>query len=163
MGKKKKDRMPTSAELLAELATLDSVEAEIPTATEHVAGIVPSWCELLLKIQRVDDGSLKPAWPLNAVLPLRRHDGELIIEVLNEVLHPDQTTVAGEAMWAALDEVVERIMKRRNKGKDPHPDDLGEARGIALAIAIVNNPMQPEPDDVRWAATERWNIRNGRN
>jgi hypothetical protein len=158
VSKKKKDRLPTTAELLEELATLDEVEAEITTVTEHVAGIVPKWCELRLKIRREQDDATQ--FPLNIDIPLRRHDGELIIEVLQEVLHPEQTTVAGEAIWAAMDDVVERIMKRRQKGKDPRPEDLGEAVGIATAIAITNNPVQPNVDDVRWAATERWNIRH---
>lgn len=145
------------ADLLMQLATLDEVEAEIPTVAEHTAGIVPQWCELRLKIKREDE------WPLNIDIPLRRHDGELIIEVVHAVLHPERAGLAIEGVWAALDAVVEKIMKRRGKGKDPKPEHLGEALGLATAIAWMNNPMQPNVEDVRWTATERWNIRHGRN
>lgn len=153
---KKNKKMPTDAELLLELATLDEVEAEVPTASEHTAGIVPGWCELRLKIKRTDT----PDWPLNLDIPLRRHDGELICQVIHDVLHPEHTSSSGEAIWDAMDAAVERIMKRRVKGKDPKPQDLGEALGLATAIAYLNNPMEPNVDDVRWAATERWNIRH---
>lgn len=157
MSKGKKNKHDDIAEMLMELATLDLVEAEVPTVTEHTAGIVPPWCELRLKIRREQDDATD--FPLNIDIPLRRHDGELIIEVLHDVLH-NRTGVAGEAIWNELDVVVERIMKRRQKGKDPRPEDLAEAMGISKALAFLASPMQPELDDIKWAATERWNIRH---
>jgi hypothetical protein len=157
VSKKKKEKHDDIAEMLQELATLDLVEAEVPTVAEHTAGVVPPWCELRLKIRREQDDATN--FPLNIDIPLRRHDGELIIEVIHDVLHR-KTGVAGELIWAELDACVERIMKRRTKGKEPRDADIAEAMGLSKALAYLANPMQPELDDIKWAATERWNIRH---
>jgi hypothetical protein len=147
--------MSDITEGLLELASVDEVEAYIPTSTEHDLGITPTWCEVVLKIRRAGD------WPVRADLPLRRHDAELIVQCLHEVLHPARSSVAGEQMWDQLDACVDRIQRRVNKGKEPMRKDVGEAFGLASAIAAVNNPMEPDIDDVRATAMQRWSIRHG--
>lgn len=168
MGKKKKGkrRIPSDAELLTELATLDNVEARIPTNAEHVADHVPPWCELVLKVNRetTDGGDpwAQPGWGfIKQSWMLRRHDGELIIEVLDAVLHPERPGRAGDPTWAALDEAVERIQYMVVKGKHPNPEDVGEARGLATALANMTNPIAPDVEDIRAAAMIRYDIRHG--
>ena len=157
--KKSKVEFPSDAELLGELATLDEVEAYIPTVKDHQAGSYPDWCELTLRLQRLDDGTLKPSIPIFQQLLLRRHDGELIIQVLHDVLHPGHKSGSTEEMWAALDAVVDRIQKRVRKGKSPQPEDRGEALGLATAIALIDNPFKPDVDAVREVAMERYELR----
>lgn len=159
MGKKKK--LLHDADLLVELATLDLVEAEIPTATDHDMAAVPPWCELMLTIKRVDDGTLTPAWPVNARLPLRRHDGELIREVLRDVLHPHSLSTAGEVIWGELDACVKRIQRRVNKGLNPRQIDVGEARGLALALAAIERPDEVDVDAIRAVAMQRYDAQRG--
>lgn len=142
-------------DLLLPLATLDEVSAELPGSTDQDLGHVPPWCELLLEIRRIDDGTLKPAWPLNARLPLRRHDGELIIEALDEVLHP-QRAEAQEAIWDELDVVVVRIQRRVERDKAPRPKDAGEALGLATALAMITGR---DLNDVRDEAMQRYEER----
>ncbi len=166
MSKKKKHdvSLPDAAELLAVLATLDEVSARIPTATEHDAQVVPPWCELVLELKREPDAfSGGPGeFPIDTRrLWLRRHDGELIIEVLDSVLHPQRNLRGVDAIWAALDAAVDRIQARVNKGKDPKPVDVGEARGLAMAVAMYTNPRYPDTDEVRAEAMTRWDTRNG--
>lgn len=162
MGKKKQKHKPaelaSDAELLEELATLDEVTAVIPTAADQDAGRVPSWCELEVNIRRVGDGTLNP---IHNRMLLRRHDGELIIEVLDSVLHPNRGGLPLDQMWTRLDEVVERIQRRVNKGRDPMKADVGEARGLVHAIAVLTNPMEYDEDEVRAVAMERYDIRHG--
>lgn len=143
------------ADLLIELATLDEVSAEIPTSTDHDMGVRPQWCELVLAIKREED------WPLNMTVPLRRHDGELIIQVLHDVLHPDAYLSAGAAIWDELDMVVDRIQRRVERGKEPLKRDVGQAQGLTKAIAIMDNPVEPDEDDVRAVAMERYELRHG--
>lgn len=164
---KRDTRLPSDAELLVELGTIDEVEAYIPTSKDHQHGITPQWCELVLKVNRDripnDDGG-PGDWPLNMTLPLRRHDGELIIQVLHDTLHPkDGGTSALEQAWDRMDVVVRRIQKRIEKGKSPRPEDIGEARGLATAIALMISPMQPDEGLVRELAMDRYDIRYGRN
>lgn len=139
-------------DLLLELATLDEVTAILPTAMDGGVGNVPVWCELLLEIRRFDDGTLTPAWPLNARLPLRRHDGELIIEALNEVLHP-QLVDPQEALWVELDVVVLRIQRRVERGKEPRLKDVGQALGLATALAHLTGS---DLDEIRGQAMTRF-------
>jgi hypothetical protein len=167
MGKARKDKKKRKValggndkEMLQELATVDDVTAWIPTDKDHVGEAVPKWCELVLEIKRTDDGSLTPSWPLNARLPLRRHDGELIIEVLDDVLHPNRANGAADRVWAALDESIDRIMKRVNKGKDPHDEDKGMASGLTRALALLIMPFDPDEDTIKDIAMDRYAIRN---
>lgn len=148
-----------TADYLAELATVDEVEAYIPTAKDHQEGMTPTWCELVLSITRTDDGTLNPSWPLNVRMPLRRHDGELIMEVLHSALHPNPGGAALEQCWDRLDKLVFKIMKRAKKGKDVTALK-GEALGLAYAIAFIDSPMQPDVDGVRALAMERYDIRH---
>lgn len=147
--------MTTTAELLEELSTLDDVTAYVPTCKDQDAGMVPAWCELVLTVKRVGG-----EFPLNMTLPLRRHDGELIIEVLHQVLHPAAGGAVTDGMWADLDAVVDRIQRRIEKGKDPLKRDVGEALGLATGIARMINPYDPDIDEVREVAMERYEIRN---
>lgn len=159
MSKKKKP--PTDAELLLPLATLDEVECVTVASEDSTIGNVPPWCEILLSIKRLDDGSLTPAWPINTRLPLRRHDGELIIQVLWDVLHPTRHGLVSNSLWEDLDMCMEKIQKRVRKGKEPDPIWVGRAQGLAKAIAVGDHAMEPDVDDVKATAYARYCIRHG--
>lgn len=148
--------MQGDEELLIELATLDEVEAYVPTAKDQDAGLTPPWTEVVLKVTRTDDGSLNPPWPLNVRMPLRRHDGELIIEVLDQVLHPNRGGGAASQMWEQMDMIVERIQRRVERQKSPRKDDVAKAKVLAWCIAVTANPAEPDVDWVREQAMERY-------
>lgn len=171
-SKARKVKIDKDSTLLGELATLDDVTAYIPTARDHTDGSFPHWCELMLEIKREHDDGSEPVgpqgspgeWPINYRIPLRRHDGELIIEVLDEVLHPSRGNGTADKMWLMLDDAIERIMKRVNKGKDPRDDDRGEAVGLTKALAALVMPFEAAgaaEDQIRDIAMERYAIRNG--
>lgn len=156
--------MSEVSDLLAELVTIDEVTAWVPTGTDHDYAITPQWCELVLELKREadpEDEDGPGSWPFNVRIPLRRHDGELIQEVIRDVLHPNPYPMSGEAIWNALDEVVERIQRRVVKGKEPLKRDAGMALGLATAIAMMNNPVNPDVDEVRGVAMERYEMRHG--
>jgi hypothetical protein len=152
MGKKK--RKSESADLLEELATLDEVEAILPDDMDHTREAVPKWCELVLRVKRIGE------YPIGISMPLRRHDGELIMQVLHDVLHPARESSSGKQIWREFDDAVDRIQARVLRGKDPRPADVGEARAYATALAILGRPMDPDPDAVRDVAMVRWETRN---
>lgn len=167
MSKKKKrdTSLPSDAELLTELATVDEVSAYIPTNMDHDAGVVPSWCELVLDVRREpmegDDPWAPPGHShIRQKWMLRRHDGELLIQVLHDVLHPN-VGVGLDHVWSMLDDAVERIQKRVSKGKPPRPADQAEALTLATAIAHVAKPHDPDVDDVKATAMARFEIRHG--
>lgn len=139
------NRLPTDRELLLTLGTLDSCEARVPTAQDHHEEVVPQWCEIRLTLER-DDKVL----PIN----LRRHDGELIIECLHEVLHPTSGRSILQHLWSELDAMVDEIQE--GEGGEVAK---GEAKGMALAIAYMTNPYNPSVDHVRSLAMERWEAR----
>lgn len=148
--------------LLAEIASLDEVSAWVPTGKDHDSGITPQWAELVLEVKRDVDSDTAPDFPLNTSMPLRRHDGELIIQCLYEVLHPHAGGSIRQMIWAELDDVVDRIQKRVAKGKEPMKADKGMALGLATAIAIMTNPYAYDVDAIREEAMERWEARQGR-
>lgn len=139
-------------ELLQQLATLDEVSVTALGSMDGDLGHTPQWAEILVEITRTDDGTLKPAWPLHSVMPLRRHDGELIIEALNEVLHPHRAG-AQEAIWDELDVVVVRIQRRVERDKAPRPKDAGQALGLATALSMMTGR---DLEDVKDEAMQRY-------
>jgi len=149
------DDLPDNIDLLAELATLDEVSAYVPTSSEQDNGTFPEWCELMLEYKRSDD------WPLNARVPLRRHDGELIIEVIHKVLHPTSGLSIVDKLWRQLDVVIDRMMRRIDAGKDPLKIDRGRADGLTTALAMMINPYAPHEDGVKATAMERYEARHG--
>lgn len=153
MGKKDKRKQTDDEEAMLSLATLNEASAYMTSSNDIDAGSVPSWCELILDLKRMDDGTLKPAWPINARLPLRRHDGELIIEVLHNALHPNAGGAVVAGLWADLDAVMDRLMS------NPTKSDRGLALGLTIALARVSNPYQPDEDAIRGIAVERWEAR----
>lgn len=146
MGKKNKG----SESLFADLASLDEVTAWSPTGKDHDAGIVPPWCEMVLEVARESE------WPIKVQWPLRRHDGEMIIDVIHQTLHTRPGGNVTDMLWTELDRVVVKIQKRVEKGREPKSGHVGEARGLALAIAILTNPYAYDLDEVRAEAMARY-------
>ena len=163
MGKKKKQKrdttLPSDAELLSELATLDNVEAWIPTDTDHQQGITPAWCEVVLKVNR--SSAQVTNWPLSWTATLTRHDAELIIAVLHQVLHPTSGGTVADMLRRELDEVVDRIQARVDRGKDPLKKDVGLAQGLTRSIAIMVSPYAYDEDEIKAEAMARYEARNG--
>lgn len=152
---KQKYNEPSTADLLAELGTLDEVEVRIPTAVEHSQSALPKWCELIMEVKRTNE------FPINLRIPMNRHDGELIIEVIHSVLHPHAGGSIRDGLWLELDKVIDRIMRRVDKGKEPLKADVGEARGLTTAIARMTNPYEPSEDEIKGVAMDRYRIRRG--
>lgn len=148
--------MSDTADMLIELASVDEASAWIPTAIDHSQGITPDWCELVLEIRR-DGGE----FPIRQTMPLRRHDGELIIELLHQALHPRAGLSIAQMIWSELDDVVDAIQKRIERGKEPLKRDAGVALGLATALAILTNPYAYDVDAIREEAMERWEARHG--
>jgi hypothetical protein len=142
--------MPSDSELLAELTRgVDSVQARIPTVRDHTRGVVPSWCEVTLDIDVTDGASIG--------FRLTRHDSELIIECLNEVLHPNRV-LSLQTLWSDMDAAMLVLMSRDTKKKTRRVME-GYARGLAHAIAVVMNPYAPDTANVRDEAMERYGNR----
>lgn len=146
--------MEETAELLTELSTFDEAEVMLPGGEDHIAGVVPDWCEVVLALKRRGGD-----FPIATQIPMVRHDGELIIELLHNALHPDAGGSALMGMWVDLDEVVDDIQARIAKGKEPLKRDTGLALGLTIGIARVMNPFNPDVDMVRTVAMERWESR----
>lgn len=58
-----------------------------------------------------------------------------------------------EMMWEELDSIVDRLCEEGAAAEDGL--DSGRAQGMAHAIAIVEQPYQPNIEDVRARAMER--------
>lgn len=151
--------MSEDADLLIELCSVDEVEARIPTAMEQDSGVYPPWSEVILTIKRSATGA-EDSWPVNITLPLRRHDAELLLVVLGDVMDRNGHRSSIEQMWGDLDEVVDRIQARIERGKDPLKRDVGQALGIATSLAYLGNPAEPDVDAVRAEAMDRYDARN---
>lgn len=139
--------MGETADLLRELSTIEECEAETVTDAQQRVGEAPEWAEISLKLVR--DGKTLTLW-------LRRHDGELIIEVLHEVLHPNAGGSIRSAIWSELDAAYGQL-KEAGNGSDR--ELRGYARGLAQALAHLENPYAPSLDAVRTTAQERWEAR----
>jgi hypothetical protein len=137
---------PYDAVLLREIAELEECEVITVTDVDHVSQQVPPWAEIILKLNRAGGQTRK--------IMLRRTDGELIIECLREVLHPDSQGVLS-GLWDELDAQFGKL-KEIPKSHEDYPAQSGHCLGLAKAIARVVNPYDPDLDAVRAKALERW-------
>jgi hypothetical protein len=134
---------------MALLAELAEIEVIATGAGDHVDGSVPQWCELVLDL--TDDSATKR-------IHLRRHDAELIIEALHEVLHPNTHRTSPVArLWEELDDTMDFL----RADDEPEEEDRIRARTLAFAIALLTQPYSEEPDisAVRTEAASRWESR----
>lgn len=132
--------------LLQELA---SIEVTSTAAADLTDGTVPQWCELVLDL--TDEQGTKR-------VHLRRHDAELIIEALHEVLHPHTNRMSPVArLWEELDDTMDFL----RADDEPEDEDRVRARTLAHAIALMSQPYSEEPDigAVRTQAVARWEER----
>lgn len=129
---------------------MDGCEAWTVTDAEQRNGDVPDWAEIVLSIERNGKQLLHY---------FRRHDGELVIEVLHEVLHPSAKRSIRSQLWEQLDTRIDSL--KSDEPADPITEQQvrGEARGLAIAIAYMTNPYAPSVDAVRSEAQERWKTR----
>jgi hypothetical protein len=143
--------MSDTRDLLAGLSRLESVEAVAVGHGDQIAGTVPEWTELVLDLE--DESGVRR-------INLTRHDGELIIQCLYEVLHPnDNKSNPVTRLWAELDDQMDFL----RADDDPEPEDRARAKALALALAMLTQPYSPEPDldPIREKAAQRWEERNG--
>lgn len=135
----------STANLLRQLSTMDSCEAVSLTDGDHLAG-APNWAELALTIERDGKGLLHY---------LRRHDAELIVEVLFRVLHPNAGKSIHKQLWADLDACMVNLMDGGLDVMDKR-EFKGKALGLATALALVENPYGPDVGMIRKQASERY-------
>jgi hypothetical protein len=137
--------MGETADLLKSLATIDEIECAPVTDADQRNGIAPPWAELKLQMER--DGKRMLLW-------LRRHDGELMIEVLREILHPHAGGSILQKLWSRMDELFAELTEGPK-----NPELSAEARGLATAIAHMESPYKPDIKIVRRMAAERYEAR----
>lgn len=140
--------LPNDSAYLREISELEECEVVPITDADHVAQIVPPWAEINLHLKRESRGQERNIF-------LRRSDGELIIECLREVLHPDSQGLL-EKLWAEMDGQFEKL-KAIGKTDPALAAQQGHCLGLAKAIAMVINPYDPDVDAVRAECVERWN------
>jgi hypothetical protein len=131
-----------------------AIVARIPTDKEHTREEVPPWSDLVLEFTFMPWKS--NAWTTggsnpHATLHLTRAAGESIIDALHNALHPH----AGRSILAVLWEDLDRLTSELMVGEED-TDKRGIARGLAWAIAVMQNPANPNIDAVRDEAVERY-------
>lgn len=81
-----------------------------------------------------------------------------------DYLSPEPSKHAGpslrELVFRKLDEVMDWLMETEQEGGDELDQKVGEARGLATALAIFTNPYNPSVDAIRAEAMDRWEARN---
>lgn len=136
----------STADLLRELA---EIEVTAVGSEDSTSGAVEPWCEVVLDL--TDEMGTKR-------IQLRRHDAELIIECLHEVLHPNtHKSSPVTRLWAELDDTMDYL----RADDAPEPEDRVRAKTLAWAIALLTQPYTEEPDlgPIRTEAAERWEAR----
>ena len=139
--------LPSDAVYLREMSELDECEVITVTDADHVAQAVPPWAEIVLKLSRTSVGQ-------NRNIVLRRSDGELIIECLREVLHPDSQGLLVK-LWDELDAQFGKL-KELDKTHPAFGAQRGHCLGLAKAVALVINPFDPDVDAVRSECVDRF-------
>lgn len=134
-----------------------SAEAHCIGTNLHTEGGPPEWCDLTVTVEceredpeewavRHEDGSVS--------LYMTRAAGQVLIDVIYSTLHPYAGRSILEVMHRQLDEVVERLLEG-----DAQEGDKFLARGMAMAMACLRNPVAPDWEAVRNDAVDRYNAK----
>lgn len=123
------------------------IEARIPEESDARNELCAEWAEVILSI---DNGEDDPG-----EVDLTRSAGEAIIQVLGDVLH----RWAGKSILESISDELDATMDSLMDG-EPDEEERGYARGLATAIAFLYNPINPDVDQVRADAVERWEERS---
>jgi hypothetical protein len=123
------------------------ISARIPEESDARNDLCADWAELILTI-----GSDKEE-PFE--VDLTRAAGEAILETVGDVLHRWAGLSIRDHLWQELDATMDGLM-----GGTADPDDKGYAQGLAMAIAYMYNPINPDIEQVRADAVERWEDRH---
>lgn len=123
------------------------VTASIPAEDDYRKGNAERWSEVVLEISR--DGNTTHR------LDLTRSAGEAVIATLGDVLHRWAGKSIIDHIWEELDVTMDELMG----GNYPDSEDRGYARGLATALAYMYNPINPDVEQIRADAVERWEER----
>jgi hypothetical protein len=120
-----------------------NIEAIVPGAMDADMGRSPTWCDLILRVERVGTESTDVTY-------MTRNAGESMIEALHSALHPWAGKNVQAELWNELDAVMTLLIANA-----ADPDDKGKAQGLAFALAVITNPYAPNIDAIRALALER--------
>lgn len=82
--------------------------------------------------------------------------GKLGVIVLGERHGPS----ARDRLWAGLDTAMDILKNPKEDNRPERPETVGMARGLALALACLLNPAEPDEAAIRKEAMRRWRERN---
>jgi hypothetical protein len=118
---------------------------------DHAAGDVPEWCDLSVDITSTEHHAVwVSAWDEQVTLYMTRKAGEAIIDAMHKTLHPWAGGSLVQLMEKDLDAVVDRLLS--GKAQDGEKD---MARGMAMMIARLRQPYNPDWTEVRDASVAR--------
>lgn len=113
----------------------------------------PDWSDIVVDIQ--GDTTDDTTW-----LPLTAGQAEELRAALDHELRLRHGPSILDNLWASLDDLTARLMTGMRDG-EPMDDDEQvatryRAEGIAWSLAMMINPGQPNLDDIRETAMERY-------
>jgi hypothetical protein len=123
------------------------IEARTPEESDARNELCAEWAEVILSI---DNGEDDPG-----EVDLTRAAGEAIIQVLGDVMHRWAGKSILDSIWEELDLAMDSLMDG-----EPEDEERGYARGLATAIAYLYNPINPDVQQIRADAVERWEERS---
>lgn len=122
------------------------IEARIPDEADARNDECAEWAELILTIGSDQSEAIE--------VDLTRSAGEAIISTVGDVLH----RWAGKSILESICDELDATMDGLMDGT-ADTDDKGYAQGLAMAIAYMYNPINPDIEQVRADAVERWESR----
>lgn len=113
---------------------------------------VPEWCDLSMTVasDTSNDGWIVTEGRRAAVLYLTREAGQTIIDATYKTLHP----YAGQSIVRLMDNRLDEVVGRLLDGT-AQEGEKDMARGMAMMIAIMYQPLNPDWEAVRDASVAR--------
>lgn len=119
---------------------------------DHRSGVAPEWCDMSVTV--ASNTSSKEWLAVEGgralILYMTRGSGEDIIDALHKTLHPYAGSSLVQLMEKDLDAVVSRLLD--GTAQEGEKD---MARGMAMMIARLRQPYQPDWTAVRDASVAR--------
>lgn len=128
-----------------------AVSVAIHGDIDHRAGDVPEWCDLSVNVTSTEHQSTwVSAWDEEVTLYMTREAGQAVIDAAFATLHPYAGQSIVQLMERDLDAVVDRLLFGKAQ-----EDDKALARGMAMMVAILHKPLNPDWEAIRDACVAR--------
>lgn len=115
---------------------------------DHDDESVPAWADITVLIDDPDGAEI--------IVHMAREQLQELYEAIDFELRLRHGPKIMDMLWDSLDDLTGRLMRNKFRDSGEKAATKHRAEGMAWALALMTNPVEPSLDAIRETAVERW-------